>query len=131
MLVSIDDKLCAKYAAHAKASHIPVEKLLERQLARFADTPITQRVLALTGDDLQQVDQLLGVGATTTPEAFLTAVRSWAGITIGDIRLQFSPAQLAEIQHRADKQGKTPEDVVRDIVGQISEAFFWDAVVAR
>lgn len=131
VLVQLDDRLIARYHAHAEAAHIPLEKLLARQLARFADTPITQRVLALTGEPLEQIDQLLGLGATATPEALLAAIRAFAGITIGDIRLAFSPAQLDEISHRAAKQGRTPQAVVEDIVAQLESNFFYAPVVQR
>jgi hypothetical protein len=131
MLVQIDDQLCAKYQAHAATAHIPLPKLLERQLARFADTPITQRVLALTGEDLQTLDTLLGVGSSVDARSLVRAVRAFAGITIGGVTVDFSPAQLAEIQHRAEKQGKTPEAVVQDIVAQMTDMFFWDVIPTR
>lgn len=131
MLVQLDDAVCARYQAHAEAARIPLQKLLERQLARFASTPITQQVLALSGEQLQAIDQLLGIGSTTSPDALLTAIRAYAGITIGDVRLDFSPAQLDEIALRAHKQGKAPEDIVRDIVNQMAHNFFMEATPYR
>lgn len=130
-LISLDDQLVQAYSAHATAARIPVAKLLERQLARFADTPITQRLLVVTGADLQALEQTLGGGALATGADLLARVHRWAGITIGDIRLQFSPAQLAEIAHRAEKQGRSPETIVREIVSQMEHEFFWSPVVSK
>lgn len=130
-LISLDDAIVAKYLAHAQATRLPIAKLLERQLDRFSDTPITQRLVVLTGDHLQQIETALGGGSLTDSADLLRRVHRWAGITIGDIRLDFSPAQLMEIQVRAAKQGKTPEAIAQDIVAQLQEQFFFGPVVVR
>lgn len=131
MLIQIPDEVALKYQQVADRARVPLGTLLERQLVRFGSMPPGERVLVLAGEALEQIDRDLGIGATRDATALLTAIRGWAGITIGDIRLQFSPAQLAEIAHRADKQGKSPEDVVKEIVSSIESAFFWEPVVAR
>lgn len=131
MLIQIPDEIALQYQTAADRARVPLAKLLERQLARFASVPVGERVLVLCAEPLEQIDRELGIGATRDTTALLSAIRSWAGITIGDIRLQFSPAQLAEIAHRAEKQGKTPEAVVADIVSQLEGAFFHEPVVAR
>lgn len=91
---------------------------------------MTQRVVVLTGEPLQQIEQTLRGGALKSPEDLVKRVQSWAGITIGGIRLDFSPAQLEEIGVRAAKQGKTPKEIVEDIVHQMESAFFWEPRVA-
>ena len=131
MLIQLDDAIALKYQQAADRARVPLAKLLERQLVRFAEIPLGARALTLAGDDLEQVDALLGLGSTQSPAALLAALRAYAGISIGGIRLEFSPAQLAEIAYRADKQGKSPQAVVEDIVQQMSWRFFEDAVVAR
>jgi hypothetical protein len=120
-----------RYQTAAAHAHVPLEKYLERQLAKVADIPTASRVLLLAGDSLEQIDTLLGLGSTASPTALLAAIRAWAGITIGDIRVDFPPAQLAEIALRAEKQGKPPEVIVRDIVDQLSRDFFYAPVVSR
>ena len=131
MIIQIPDEVALRYQEAADRARVPVTKILERQLLRFADIPAGSRAVTLHGDALQEVDQLLGIGSTLTAGTLLGAIKAWAGITIGDVRLQFSPAQLAEIAHRADKQGKTPTAVVADIVEQMNRNFFEDAVVLR
>lgn len=130
-VISLSDDLVSQYLVHARASRLPIATLLERQLARFVDAPITQRLVVVTGEPLQALESTLGGGVIKDAADLLTKVHRWAGISIGDIRLQFSPAQLAEIQHRATKQGKTPESICADIVAQLESQFFYGPVVTR
>src|SRR5258708_17026864 len=126
MLISIDDAVCGKYLAAVTASKIPLEKLLDRQLARFATTPITQRVLALTGEELQQIETALGVGSTKDPATLLAAIHAFAGLTIGGIRVDFSPSQLDELALRAEKQRRPLQDLAEAVVHQMARNFFYE-----
>jgi hypothetical protein len=130
MLIQIADAVALHYQTKADAARVPLATYLQRQLTRFAEVP-AGRALVLTGEALEEVDRLLGLGSTQTPLALLEAIRAWAGITIGGIRLEFTPAQLAEIAYRAEKQGKTPEAIVQDIVSQMEQSFFNDTVPTR
>lgn len=131
MQISIPDDLYQRYADAAKRAKKPTAALVVQQLERFVDAPPTQRSIILTGEALQEADTLLGIGSTADAATLLAAIRRWAGITIGDIRLPFSPSQLQEIAHRAQKQGKTPEAICRDIIDQMAQDFFWGPTVAR
>lgn len=131
MLIQLPDPIALKYQQAAATARVPLEKYLERQLTKFAEVPSGQRVLVLTGDAVEEIDRLLGVGSTTSALALLAAIRAWAGITLGSIRLDFSPAQLDEIALRAEKQGKPPEEIVRDLVEQIARDLFYGAAALR
>ncbi len=131
MLIQIAYPVALHYQTAADKAKVPLATFLQRQLVKFADIPLGQRALILTVDALQQVDTLLGVGSTKDAPALLAAIRAFAGISIGGVAVDFSPAQLDEIAHRAEKQGKTPQAVVEDIVEQMRWRFFEDAVVAR
>lgn len=130
MLVSLNDATIAKYQAAAAKAKIPLEALLERQLARFGDVPVTERLLVLSGDALEALERQLSGGQLKSPQDLVTRVHRWAGITIGGIRLNFSEAQLEEIAVRATKQGKAPKEIVQDIVRQMEDQFFWTPRVA-
>ena len=133
MLVSLDDRLCQQYQAAADQAkpRLTVEKVLEKTLRRFAPFPATSRAVVLQGQPLQDLELLLGGGPLTSGEDLLTRIHQRAGITLGDIRVHFSAAQLAELQLRAEKQGKDPKDLVADIVKQMEWAFFYEATPAR
>ncbi len=131
MLIQIDDAVVKKYLPEADRAKIPVEKLLARVLTKFADIPVNQRVVGLTGEHLEEVERLLGLGSTQNATTLMAAIRAWAGITLGDIRLDFSPAQLEELALRAEKQGKPTKDLVEDLVQQICRDLFYGPVALR
>lgn len=126
MLVKIPDELYLRYEEAAKRAtpRITTEELLTRQLLRFVDYPASRRTVVATGDALERMEKLLGGGQIQTPEQLLSKIRAWAGISLGNIRLSFTQAQLEEIAHRAEKQGKTPKEVAQAIVEQIADQFF-------
>lgn len=126
MLVKIPDDLYLRYEAAAKTAtpRVTAEALLVQQLTRFADYPASRRTVVATGDLLEKIETLLGGGQIQTPEQLLTKIRAWAGISIGNIRLSFTPAQLEEIAHRAAKQEKTPREIAEAIVVQLADQFF-------
>ena len=122
MRIDLSDDLCDRYLTHSTT--IPLPQLLERQLARFADYPSTARILPLGKDHLQQIEHLLGGGQIKTPQDLVDRVRSYASIRLGGITLDLSPAQKAEITHRAEKRGLTPEAVIREMVDIVLEEIF-------
>lgn len=129
-LISLDDKLVARYQALATAagSTAPIDQILARQLDRFATLPPAQRVVVVTKDQLAQVEHLLGGGQITTAAQLLERIEGYAAITIGQVALDFSPAQKAEIAHRAQKRGVSPKEIVQELVEQITGQLFWDTV---
>jgi hypothetical protein len=122
MRIDLSDDLCDRYLAHSAT--IPLAQLLERQLARFADYPATQRVLPLGPDALQQLEHLLGGGSIKSAADLVLRVRSYASISIGAITLDLTAAQKAEVQHRAEKRGITPKAVAEEMVSIIEEQIF-------
>ena len=49
---------------------------------------------------------------------------------IGDIRIPFTPGQLAELQHRASKRGRTVEAEMRAVVARIEDELFYKGSLA-
>jgi len=131
MLIQLDDAVALRYQRAADTARVPLDKFLARQLARFADTPVTERCLVLAGPQIEALDRLLGFGACRDTAMLLSAIATWAGITIGDVRINFTQGQLDEIARRAERQGKSPTAIVQDIVDQMAWRFFDEAVVAR
>lgn len=129
--VTIPDETYQRFEAAAAASKLTTEELIARQLTRFVDHPISTRVVVLSGAQLEELEILLGGGHLQSPKALFEKVKGLAGVTIGNIRLPFNAAQLEEIGHRAQRQGKTPKQVCEDIVAQMAEQFFYGPVVSR
>ncbi len=124
MQIKIDDDLAARYDHIAQESKQPLQQVIERQLARFADYPSTIRILPLAREHLQQIEHLLGGGSITAPEQLVSRVRAYASLTLGTITLDLTPAQKEEIAYRAKKRGITPDAVAREMVEIVLEQIF-------
>jgi len=72
-----------------------------------------------------QIEESTGVGSTRTPAELVKAISRLARITIGDIRIDFTPGQLEEIAHRAAKRGYTVEQEIGRIVDRIKDEIFY------
>jgi hypothetical protein len=131
MLIHLDDDLYAAYAAAATAAKRPVREVIEGQLLRFLPYPPTRRSVVLSEDTLATLEALFRGGSLDTEAKVVERMQAWAGITIGHVRLDFSPEQLREVGVRATKQNKAPREVVEDIVAQLQDQFFYGPVVVR
>lgn len=129
MKITIPDDLAETYQVMADEAHLPLETVISRQLLRYAFYPPSDRVIILDGAIREQIEQILGPGLLLNAQDLLDKVRRWAGITIGDVRLDFTPGQLEEIAARAERLGITPEEEVRRIVRRMEEQFFWSVTV--
>lgn len=95
--------------------------LLLRQAERAQATPGLQ----LSAADSRQLDDLLGLGATRTGPDLVKAVERLASLRFGDIRVPFTPGQLAEIQHRAVKRGRTVDAEMKAVVDRLQDELFY------
>lgn len=126
-VVKLSDDLLLRYAAMAEEYKQPLETLLERQLARFVDFPPTVKVVPLAREPLQTIEQTLGGGQIQSAADLVKRVRSYAQVTLGSTVIEFTPAQKAELVHRATKRGLPPDVVVKELVATILDQAF-DAV---
>lgn len=120
--IKIDDDLLAHY--ESMAGTVPVATYIERQLAKFQAYPVGFRTVVLTGTDLQALDKRLGLGQIQSAKALVAKVNDYAKVTLGGVEIELTASQKAEIVDRAEKQGKTPEAIVRDLVAQLEESMF-------
>jgi len=72
-----------------------------------------------------QIEEITGVGTTKTPEALCEAIGRLARIRVGDVKIPFTPGQLEEITHRADKRGQTVKQTIEAIVERIKDEIFY------
>lgn len=92
--------------------------------APFALVP-GEGALVLTAADRTRLEATTGIGSTRTPAEFVRAVEFLASIRIGDVKLEFTPGQLSELQHRATKRGQTIAQAIQAVVDRIREEIFW------
>jgi hypothetical protein len=125
MRVTLADTTVDAYEAFAKKQGKPVDQVIEHQLARFKTLEPGTRAVVIGKDDIEKLTIALG-GIPVKDAADLVArVENLAAVSFQHIRLNFSPQHLAELAHRAERQGKSVEAVIRDTVNRMAEDFFW------
>jgi hypothetical protein len=87
--------------------------------------PTLTPCLHLSRTECNHLEAYTGVGSTRTPDEFTRAVSRLASICIGDIRIPFTPGQLAELAHRAHKRGRSVEEEMRAVVSRIEDELFY------
>jgi hypothetical protein len=87
--------------------------------------PIIPAQLTLTAADCGALEDRLGLGTTESVTKLLAAIDRLAAIKVGDVRIPFTPGQLAELQHRAAKRGRTVEAEMRAVVSRLEEELFY------
>ena len=88
-------------------------------------TPAKLPGLQLTPAECDRLEEITGFATTRSAPDLLAAVERLAAIKIGDIRLPFTPGQLHELQHRAQKRGRTVEQEMRAVVSRIEDELFY------
>jgi hypothetical protein len=85
---------------------------------------VAEGTLILSKTAREAIERTAGIGATQTEQALVAAIDRLAKISIGDVRIDFSPGQLSEIQHRATKRGITVERALLDVIDRIRGEIF-------
>lgn len=81
--------------------------------------------LTLSAADRESLEQVAGVGATRTGADLVHAVQRLARIRIGEVEIPFTPGQLEELAHRAQKRGRSIQAEVQAVVDRIRDELFW------
>lgn len=88
------------------------------------ELPLDQRYLVTTGAELEALETILSGGHLLNSVDLLRKVERLAGVTFNNIRFEFTPGQLEEIQRRAERLGLTAEELCRRTVVKMEELFF-------
>lgn len=86
---------------------------------------VAEGTLLLTVYDRVLIETAVGVGATQTGATLISAVQRLARIRIGDVTIPFTPGQMEELKHRAEKRGQTVQQAVQAVVDRIKDEIFW------
>lgn len=73
---------------------------------------------------VKRIEATTGIGTAHDPYALLDAIERLASISIGTVRVEFTPGQLAEIKHRASKRGHTVEKELQIAVDRVKDEIF-------
>jgi hypothetical protein len=80
--------------------------------------------LHLTPLQVAVLETALGVSVPLTPATLVARVEAVTAVSIGDVRIPFTPGQLQELSHRAQKRGRTLDQEIRAVVARISDELF-------
>lgn len=119
MRITIPDDLAE--ALQALIPEKPLEEIVVFQLSRFASVNPKERIIVVRKDDRQALEKVLKNGSVSSAGELLAAVTKRANITIGGVDIEYTGAQLREIEKRARKNRITPEAMLRDIAKETAK----------
>lgn len=100
-----------------------IEVVPDRDFAKkFA---VIEDGMVLTRATCGRIEAITGIGTAQSPDRLLAALDRLAKISIGEVKIDFTPGQLEEIKHRATKRGQTVEQTVQAIVDRIKDELFF------
>lgn len=119
-----DDAMQSLHTRGARLHRDP--EVVASQLLRDAcrEFPVDGRHLILDHDTLAALAMLLGGGDVLNGPDLTDKVSRLAGITFHNIRMEFTPGQLEELNRRAERLGLTAEELTRRTVQRMEELFF-------
>ena len=85
---------------------------------------VAEGTLTLQKPDRELIEETAGIGSTQSVPELIGAVRRLAGISIGDVRIPFTPGQLEELTLRARKRGQTVQQAIEAVVARIRDELF-------
>lgn len=71
------------------------------------------------------IEDTLGIGTTQSAPHLIAAIERLARVEIGEVVIPFTPGQLAEIKHRAQKRGRTVAEEIQAVVDRIRDEIFY------
>lgn len=89
--------------------------------ARQGYRPINPNELIVNGADRTVIDGVLGLGSTQSSGSLVAAVRRLVHVSIGGITVEFTPGQVDELKHRAQKRNMTPEQYLNNLVQRFTQ----------
>lgn len=122
--LELPDATYEQFEEEAQRVRQPLERVITNRVLTVGQIPTGARVILLTGETLDQLEQILGGGSILNAEDLLKKVERLAGISFVHLRLPFSPSQLEQLQEKARRQGLTVEQLVHRTAPRVYEQFF-------
>lgn len=128
--LQIPDDVFETYEKMATATHeasgrtVQATDLMVAQLDRFRGIPATDRVVVIDSRTRAALEAILHGGSLRDSADLLAKVQRLGAIKIGEVRLDFSPGQLEELKHIANRNRRQVKDVVLETVRRIENQFF-------
>lgn len=100
------------------------EELMAHQLERFRSVHPADRVVLVDPRNRDRLEQILSGGTLRDAEDLVAKVQKLASLEIGEIRVDWTPGQLRELQEYARRNRKTLQEVVKATVERMGAQFF-------
>jgi hypothetical protein len=94
-------------------------------LRQQLQTPAPVPGLHLSLIQVATLEAALGVSVPLTPDTLVAAVERLTGLHLGELRLALTPGQLAELEHRAQKRGRTLTAEMQAILARLHDELFY------
>lgn len=123
----IDDDLLGVYQAEAEASggKLSLEHVLADRLKRAEYLVPNSRYIVLADAPRDQMEKLLGGGSLRSGDDLLEKVSRLARVRFGDHTLEdLTPGQMEELVYRAEKMGKTVDQLLQETWAKFRQDFF-------
>jgi hypothetical protein len=117
MRLTLPDSLADAYSTLTRRNKT-LESTLTRQLERFQDLPLEERVLVVRRADLEIIDHALRRSVTSGAD-LAGALVALTQVTIGGAALTLSQKTLEALQRRAVFESKDPEEVLQAFITEI------------
>jgi hypothetical protein len=114
--VTITDGLAEELDSQKTAATLDVE--VEQRLVETLHAPRSRVVLSLA--ELEQIAERVGTGLPIRNKAdLLRTLDQVARVTLGDVRLVWTPTQLVQIEEKAAKHGMRPAEFVAQVASKL------------
>lgn len=122
--IRVPDDVAAQYSIYVvegdQASGT-VEQVIVAQLTRFASCPPALPYVLIPPEAKRELEAAMNSLPILSGEDLIAKVRALAGVQVGETRLNFTVAQLAELKSKAERWGKAVPEFVEAVVRRILE----------
>lgn len=127
MRVTIPDTVLAPYEEIATQQGRAVDMVVTDQLKRFAHLTPGTRAVVISEKALQDLALPLGALPIRDGADLVARCRRHASITFEGLDIGLTPGQKAELQHRAERQGKPVEALIQEMATLFLRDFFYSS----
>lgn len=121
LTIQIEDSLWEKLKAY-ESPKISVEAVAARILETFPYDP-RQSYIVLTQEDRKEIEKLMGVPVPVKKE-LMKRIATHASVTIGNVRLSPTPAQMNKLAARAKANGRSSQEEAEAVFNSIAPNYF-------
>lgn len=124
IIIDLHDDLAASYQKEADARTLPLESVIEGRLGAATRLDPRSRYVIVDQPVLGQLETRLGGGHLQDTGDLLDKVSRLAVIKFGEIELPLTPGQYEELAWKAQKQGRTLDQMLQIAYEKFAEDFF-------